>query len=366
MIGGEYMAVYLIMLICSCFFMQCEQLGNDNVLSSAKSASRSVMKKFFVLMSFFSLFFVSAIRYNVGTDYPTYFNLFTWIYEKRANYVEVGYRLLNLLIHYFTNNPQWIFVITSFIILIFFYLTVCKYSSDKCLSIFLFITMGFYFYSLNLIRQYIAVSISFYAQKFIRKNEFISFLFLIIFACLFHKSVLIMIPLYFMLRLRLKLSYYIVLQVFAIVLTLFHKPVLNLMFNFIYSGYAESHFMEYHFSTYNIIVSFMLTFGCLIYYKKMMLKRDSVILINASIFTLILYLMFGWLGIFVSRISVYLSVYHILTIPEIINCEISSKRRCFYRLCVYSVFLVFCLLLFKANNGKASTILPYQTIFTKG
>ena len=49
-------------------------------------------------MSFFVIFIVAALRYNVGADYPSYERLFYQFQEGGAQRIEVGYRYLNIFV----------------------------------------------------------------------------------------------------------------------------------------------------------------------------------------------------------------------------------------------------------------------------
>ena len=53
---------------------------------------------FFLLT--FLIFIVSAVRYNVGTDYIHYSKIYFWIINNYNIYVEIGYKYFNELIYF--------------------------------------------------------------------------------------------------------------------------------------------------------------------------------------------------------------------------------------------------------------------------
>lgn len=69
------------------------------------------------LFSFLPMFLLSALRYDVGTDYmytytPTFIEMLT---DSSAGYREIGINFIIRFIQLFTTEPQWFFVVTSFI-----------------------------------------------------------------------------------------------------------------------------------------------------------------------------------------------------------------------------------------------------------
>lgn len=362
---GHYNLIYFGMLVVVMCSMTCwTHITGMHCLQQNKG-SYIVIKSILIAVPFLCMLLIAGVRYDVGTDYMTYKDIFSWIRMDNAPYIEPGYRFLNVFIRYFTTNFVWIFLASSFITLLFFYRGIITLSSNQCMSIYLFITMGYYFYSFNAVRQYMALAVSFYASKYLKNGEFLKYTCFIIFAALFHKSVLIMIPLYFLLRLRFKVSYYFIISLFAAGTLLLHKQILNLIFQFIYSAYNNSDFLDFHFSYLNIAISIIVFIGTMIYYKPLLSRdRGNIIYINASFFSLILFLFMGWLGLFVSRLGVYLSVYFIITIPEIIACESKSSAKKLYTVIIYGCLFILWVMIMKKNLNSASRLLPYQTIFT--
>ena len=143
-------------------------------LSNKKSRSANLL----LFLSFTSLFIFSAIRYNVYTDY-----LYTYVpeYHKIAagatnTHYEFLFYMFNLLIYHVFNNVDWLFIITSFIIMFFTGKALKEKSPIIPLSIFIMIGSRMYFYSFDQIRQYITIAIFLYNIKnIVNKSENILF-----------------------------------------------------------------------------------------------------------------------------------------------------------------------------------------------
>ena len=131
-----------ILLICFAFSYIAEK-GNTEKL---RFGARCVV--------FLALVLPAALRYETGTDYGNYVNLFTRM--NTTTDIEVGWKYLNLLVKNCGLSVQWIFFITAVLI----YYPICFVVERRhfCITIILCIILGFYFKSYNTLRQLIAVS----------------------------------------------------------------------------------------------------------------------------------------------------------------------------------------------------------------
>ena len=111
----------------------------------------------------------------VGTDTRSYLNGFIMINRGIvSNKWELLFRKLNSLIGLFTENPQWILVASSGIVLIgfgYFIINNTEEGKTAFLSVFLFITLLHYFNSMNLIRQYCAMAFAINIYTVLSKDK---------------------------------------------------------------------------------------------------------------------------------------------------------------------------------------------------
>lgn len=318
-------------------------------------------------LTFLTVFFTAAIRYNVGNDYQNYIYMFQRINTAEFTSVEIGFKSLGKLIGNVTTDAQWLFVICSFVTLLFIFLGIVRESPSPVVSLYLLFATMHYAYGLSAVRQYLALSICFFGHKHLVEGNFLSYLVYVLTASLFHRSALIMLPLYVLLRLRLKVSQYIAIALTGLLITLFREQVMSLIFSIAYEQYAGSDFLDFHISYYNILQSLLVTVGCIAYYRQMAAGSGNLILMNAAILSFIVYLTIpGWLGNALSRVMLYLNFYHILTIPKIIACESKKNTRVLYNtLMIVSYFVLFLILMHTNRNGGGVGVYPYQTIFSR-
>jgi transmembrane protein EpsG len=162
----------------------------------------------FKIEYFFSVLLISFIvgfRYDVGNDWAGYVSDFNNIKTNtflafEDQYYEFAFFYINKIISGLGLSYHWMFFSISFISWYFLY----KSLPNKLIPLFIFFIFitEYFFWSMNGIRQFVALAIWTYSIRFIIKREkYYYFLFLFI-ASLFHTSAIILTFFYF-----LKLKY---------------------------------------------------------------------------------------------------------------------------------------------------------------
>ena len=108
-------------------------------LAENKAKSRK-NKIILLILAVVPMFFISAIRYNVGTDYEKRYvaDYYTLLEGKNVGNLEIGFKAIDYLCLFFTKEPYLLFVITSLIILAIIFEVIYKKSSNRILSIIIF------------------------------------------------------------------------------------------------------------------------------------------------------------------------------------------------------------------------------------
>lgn len=148
---------------------------------------------------------ISALRYEVGTDYRgTYYCGFFRVMDRgNVDGFEWGYYWIVKLMQIFTDNPYMLFVVTSIIYVGMTYKSIEELSDDIPLSILLFFATRYYFAGMNGVRQFVALSILTYSIKYVIAKDVRKFFLYVFLASLFHYVSLLFIPVYFLGRLKL-------------------------------------------------------------------------------------------------------------------------------------------------------------------
>lgn len=196
-----------------------------NIKMTSQQNQRQINKVFWIL-SFLSYFLPAALRYGVGQDYfYTYAPTFTWIHDGAINslthtpisYSETGFTLLNKVIAHFTDNYQWLFVITSLICMILVYKSIRDYSADIVLSVFMLLLGSFYLASYNFVRQSIAIAIFAFSLRYIERKQQGKYYISILIAISMHSISIVYLPFYFLSNLKLTKRQYAMIPVISIV-----------------------------------------------------------------------------------------------------------------------------------------------------
>ena len=94
------------------------------------------------------------------------------------------------------------FMLVSLVVMAFFFHGIKKMSPNFTLSVVIFVASFFYFETLNLMRQFVAISILFAAFPFVIENKTWKYLVAVLIAAQFHMSAYIMLPLILLVKIR--------------------------------------------------------------------------------------------------------------------------------------------------------------------
>ena len=144
--------------------------------------------------------FIVGFRYQVGTDWEAYKDTFEFIrlnnsISNTAERIEWGYLIINEIIAYLGGTYTLLFFVLAFISWCFIFKSVPAVLLP--LTIYFLITDEAFFLSMNLVRQFVSMSIFLYALKFIITRNYIVYIVLIALASLFHSSAILLFPLCF-------------------------------------------------------------------------------------------------------------------------------------------------------------------------
>lgn len=341
-------------------------LSFESINSVLEPKQKKLSNYFFIVPSFVIIFFVSAFRGDFMTDYVNYRNLFDnlsslrfkELFQHEYN-IEFGYVLLNGFIQFFTDDSLYLFIVTTLIILIGFYYHISKYSVNLWLSILMFVTIGSYYASFNIVRQILASAIIFAGSKFLYERKFFKFLFVVILASLFHQSSLIMIPFYFILNFRINFRNLLLMLIGSILTVTYFNEILSFAQRFVYSNYTDEAYGMTGQTVANIVLPVALLVFSLFHVNKLDSKNNSMhrVWFNAIIF----YAVFNILGLQVlmmERLGRFFSPYALLLIPFIFS-KMQNKHLRF----IYIMVLIFMLILYNFVILYDSTFDPYYFIW---
>lgn len=310
---------------------------------------------------------VSACRIAVGNDYWPYRFNFRLIAQERYVSYEAGFNLIvkgmQALFGY--DNYLPIFALFSFLTVLFFVKALHDQASDYAFSLFLLMTGGYYFNSLNSVRYYLALAIALYAMKYVLRGEYGKFLLWVLAGAAFHKSILLVIPVYLAARwlagIRLKKWHYFLGGALILSLIFARDFYRQIIFTF-YPFYKDSAFDNGQLSYANLAKCLAVLALCAVCYKdslkdpRLHMRMRFYFFLNVAGFAAFC------CGSFVpevSRVGYYMIISQIFLLPELIR---HMKKGWFQRFCQIGVIVAFCCYFFLLLRGMYDTdvrLLPY-------
>ena len=135
-------------------------------LAENKAKSKTI-KTIVLILAIMPMFFISAIRYDVGTDYDKRYmaDYYTLAEGKNVGNLEIGFKVIDYICLFFTQEPYLLFVVTSLIILAIIFEVIYKKSSNKILSIIIFFKIFAFIVFLNLSLIFFEISSKFIILK---------------------------------------------------------------------------------------------------------------------------------------------------------------------------------------------------------
>lgn len=319
-------------------------------------------------ISFLILFLFSGLRYGVGMDYESYFNLYESSLELNEEIQEIGFRYLFYFLRQISFPFECVILFFSYVTIKLVFLFVRKNSPFFLFSILIFFSVGqFYFNTFNAIRQtlalylFLGVGLNLIVEKkallYVCCIVFVSF-------CV-HLSALFLLPLYVLVRRRIFWGYRII---FLFIISSATGFLVFLVQNSPYSVYLniERNATEVSLSVYLLLIIAIVLAICE-YFLMKETKREIVLFgINyISIVTLLLVFVFSNtpLVIVFLRLTYFFTPIQLVLIPIVVNRFFSDRSKLIVVLLLSSFYGFLCFTSIK-SNGDSYKLVPYKTIFS--
>ena len=295
---------------------------------------------------------ISAITYKDA------FGFFSQTYK----HTSPGFQLIERGLIALNADVQWLYVVTSLIIMAFVFASIYWQSKDSALACLLFVITSNYFLALNIVSQYMAISICLFACMYVEKQKPLPFFLLVLLAASFHTSALVFLPVYFLPKLRVKPLWCAVsvAAVFLLVPLLF--PLLEKLVRLVMPKYAR-YFAKntvYEFEWFFFAIG-AAVFALGTYYWEQGKDRPRYRLWYYANVLGLMALCFAARMPNMKRINYYFAAPHFLLLPLIIRCEADRRRRICLKIVVIVLFIAETVVAVWLLNKNQP--LPYQTFW---
>lgn len=306
-------------------------------------------KKMLLIPTVF-LFLFGGLRKGIGGyDYYVYEYFYSLPKNQNPYGYEIGFVKLRNFCHILGLNYNGFLMILSFIFIFILYYLFIEYSEQPTLCLLIYFSLFYFWQNFTILRNFIAIILFWIGIKYILEDNFIKYIIFCIVAFLFHKSAIIIFPMYFLLKLKPKKKIIILSFLGAGVLTLFSSLIFYIKSDLFgltermlrYSNIKESgNIVEY----LEILILNIILYKVIFKEKKITLEKKDIIFFNMSFFSLIIFTIFFRYAI-VLRFLEYFRLEIVIVIPYLIF-KIKNEN---YR--YLTVFILILYLFYRLYNG---------------
>lgn len=312
--------------------------------------------KFLVFGVMFCLVVISGLRTGIGDtyNYKQMFikNDFTWDFIKTQK--DIGFGIFQMILKQYSEDPQIMVFTAALFTNVLIIIVLYNYSRLFELSTYLYITGGIHLVSMNGIRQVFAAAIIFTATKYLLNGNFMKYTIIVSLASTFHQSALLLLPIYFVVRIKAWTKYTLLVLFFAVLIVIGYNQFTQLLFSALqdtqYSDYSE--FNEGGANLIRVIVSAAPL--VVAYFGREKIRAvfpKSDYLVNMALLGLVFMIISTQQWIF-ARVAIYFNLYQLILISWII--EVFSKKD---RKFVYYMILVLYFIFYYYENVVSLNIL---------
>ncbi|GFI48636.1 transmembrane protein EpsG [Lachnospiraceae bacterium] len=333
-------------------------LVRRNIASRQQMLNRLCLGSVFIL-----LFGVSACRLNVGNDYAKYVEFMHLVNCDAFVPTEAGFNLVVKALYGISGfeNYLLVFGFFAFFTILLFLAAIYRQADSFAFSFFLFMAFGYYFQSFNTVRYYLALAIAVCAIPLVLRKEWVKFALAVLLGATLHKSILVVLPLYFLASLPWKkwqLGIGAVLcSTFFFMQDFYLKAVV-----FLYPTYEDTEYLEGGTSLVNIARTLgVLALSLMCYKKTVKGSRRNRFYFYCNLGALVMYVCCSFLPV-ISRIGYYLTITHIFFLPALLSGIEDKKVKNLFTagVAVAGILYFGVFILMKAGNDGLR-ILPYET-----
>lgn len=329
---------------------------------------QQLMNKICLAAIFAILVLLAALRVGVGNDYNTYIQNAHELYVGGYTITEPGYNAVVKALYAMAGGEEYLLIFAVFAVFTVFIFLKAMYeqSDDFAISFFLFMMLGVYFRSFNTVRYYFALAVTLYSLRYVVKREYLKFVVIILLAALFHKSVLVVIPLYFIASFRWNKWFISLIAVGSVVMFGARDIVLDIALR-LYPTYRDTIYLTQNVGFRDNLPSLIRCLAvlvlCIPFYRKMISnRRDNMLYFNLNLMAIAMYVSCYYIPL-ITRFGYYLITAQLFLIANVLH-ELIESRNVRLRL-ILAASAMFCLIYFGYFIGTAdregTAVLPYRT-----
>ena len=292
------------------------------------------------------LIFVAGFRYKVGTDYWEYMYGYEYRRDNWLQYVrefdEPGIHIIAKLGSYIKDSFATMFFLAAFITVGLIMWTIKKYSTNFVFSVLLYLFIGCWHGCFNGIRQFLAMSIIFAGHRFLYEKKFWKYAMVVFIAMCFHKTAIIMLPIYFLWNKKLDIKTIFMSMGVAIIIRYSYDSIFSFV-SFLQGSEVDTGF-SYATSSVNslrVLVTLAPLFLIWISLKGKFMEEDLEAKFYA--FMVIINAMFSFAttnSAYLARAMIYTEIFQVLAYPRLLICFDDNSKK-IAQMLICGLFLIY-------------------------
>lgn len=241
-----------------------------------------------------------------------------------------GFEFVSRLIKSFNLSPQSFLMVFALFTVIVYLWFIKKYSIDIFFSVFLFITMGGYTFTMAAIRQTIAVAFCLIGVDYVIRKKYVWFIIFTLIGVSMHQFAFIFFIVPFLTFLPCSNKTYALLGI-AIIVAIFLRPLMGSITDFAMSykegSYSSNSFTGEGVNFFRVLVSWVPLVLSFIVKDKICDNRKQNIIINLSMLNAVIMFLglFGTANYF-ARLANYFLVFQTISLPIILRYFDKERR----------------------------------------
>lgn len=301
-----------------------------------KEEEKNIKANYFILIAILILICIAGFRTNIGDTYVYKSGYEKFLGQTLSEAIEgkgdIGFYILTYGLYKISANPQFMIFVIAAITQILYFKFFNKYRNYLELQVFIYIASGYYFVTMNGIRQSLAAGVVALSAVYIIKNEKLKFSIATLIAMMLHQSAFIMFIVYFICRMKpwsKKLFIMILLAVLGTILFYELLPMLER----ILSGTNYEHYIkvftegtEKGANVMRLLVSMVPVILAFLNKNNMEDTTFNRVFINMAIINgvFMLFSMRTWIF---ARFNIYFNLFNCIFIPGLIEQWKNEKDR---------------------------------------
>jgi transmembrane protein EpsG len=307
--------------------------------------NRVMPNKLHVTLVVLCLVTVAGLQKNIG---DTYFYMhsfkiteFTWQDIDFSG--DFGFNIYQLLLQELSSDPQILIFTTALITNLLIIIVLYKYSRMFEIAVYVYIAAGMFTTSMNGIRQYLAAAIVFLSTKYLLNGDFKKYALIILLASTVHKSALVLLPIYFVVRREAWTKVTLILLTLSIFIVLGFNVFSDMLFSALdntqygqYSDFAEGGANKLRV----VVIAIPVLIAFLGREKLKKLWPESDYIVNMSIISVFFIIIASQNWIF-ARFNIYFGLYSLILISWIVKLFREHNQRLIYFGIIVFYFIYF-------------------------